>query len=98
MNAMAQAGAPQAVDLLVTGPDIASFDDASTVIADGSIAVRGNSIVWMGKAAEAARLYTAKETLRAAGLIAMPGLSHTHYHTAQRFLRGVRQATPRTRA
>jgi predicted amidohydrolase YtcJ len=37
----------------------------------------------MGQAAEAARLFTAKETLRAADLIAMPGLSDTHYHTAQ---------------
>src|SRR5260370_14575568 len=96
MNAMAQAGAPQAVDLLVTGHDIASFDDASTVITDGAIAVRGNSIVSMGKAAEAVRLFTAKETLRAAGLIAMPGLSDTHYHTAQQFLRGVRKATHRS--
>ncbi|MGB6942327.1 MAG: amidohydrolase family protein [Bryobacteraceae bacterium] len=88
-------GGPRAVDLLVHGPDVVSFDDAGTVISDGAIAVQGNSIVWMGKAADAAKLFTAKDSIHAAGLIAMPGLTDTHYHTAQQFLRGVQRTTHR---
>ena len=91
----AQSAAPQPVDLLVTGPDIVTYDDAGTVIPGGAIAIRGNSIAWIGKAADAAKLYAPKDTLNASGLIAMPGLTDTHYHTAQQFLRGVRKVTHR---
>ena len=90
--AQVQAG-PQSVDLLVTGPDIVSYDDAGTVISDGAIAVTGNSIAWMGKATDAAKLFSAKDTINASGMIAMPGLTDTHYHTAQQFLRSVRKTT-----
>lgn len=95
MQAEAQAGGPRSVDLLISGPDVVSFDDAGTVVSDGAIAVQGNSIQWIGKAADAAKLFRAKETISAAGLIAMPGLTDTHYHTAQQFLRGVHRTTHR---
>ncbi|MFH1573760.1 MAG: amidohydrolase family protein [Acidobacteriota bacterium] len=85
----------RAVDLVVSGPDIVTFNDARTVIRDGAIAIAGNSIAWMGKASEASRLFPGRETLQAAGLIAMPGLTDTHYHTAQQFLRNVRKTTRR---
>jgi len=80
--------APAGVDLLILGPDIVTFDDADTVIAGGAIAIRGNSIVWLGAEEEGKRLFSAKQTLPAHGLIAMPGLIDGHYHTAQQFLHG----------
>ncbi|MDE1163770.1 MAG: amidohydrolase family protein [Acidobacteriaceae bacterium] len=86
---------PTNIDLLITGCDIVTFDDKDTVIADGAIAVKGNSIEWIGTAAEAATKYTPKETLKANGLIAMPGMTDTHMHTAQQFLRGVHRTTKR---
>lgn len=86
---------PSSIDLLISGPDVVTFDDKDTVITDGAIAVRGNAIVWLGKASEAASLFTAKDTINAAGQIAMPGLTDTHYHTAQQFLRGVHRTTHR---
>ena len=89
------ASGPQSVDLLVMGPDIVTFDDVDTIISDGAIAIKGNAIAWMGKAADAKTMFTAKETVNAAGLIAMPGLTDTHYHTAQQFLRGVHKASHR---
>jgi 5-methylthioadenosine/S-adenosylhomocysteine deaminase len=94
-SAGAQNAAPEAADLLITGPDVVTYDDSGTVISGGAIAIRGNLIVWVGKAADAAKLYTPKDTLNASGLIAMPGLTDTHYHTAQQFLRGVRKVTHR---
>jgi 5-methylthioadenosine/S-adenosylhomocysteine deaminase len=86
---------PSDVDLLILGPDVVTFDDKDTVIMDGAIAVKGNAIVWIGKASEAAGMFTPKETLKASGQIAMPGMTDTHYHTAQQFLRGVHRTTHR---
>jgi 5-methylthioadenosine/S-adenosylhomocysteine deaminase len=86
---------PSTIDLLILGPDIVTFDDKDTVIMDGAIAVKGNAIVWIGKASEAVSLFTAKDTVNASGQIAMPGMTDTHYHTAQQFLRGVHRVTHR---
>ena len=74
---------------------IVTFDDADTVIAGGAIAVAGNAIVWMGKASEARGKFRAKQTLNAAGQLAMPGMTDTHFHTAQQFLRGVERRSHR---
>jgi 5-methylthioadenosine/S-adenosylhomocysteine deaminase len=76
------------VDLLVLDADIVTFDDAGAVIVDGAIAISGNRIAWIGKAADATRLFAAKDILKATGLTAMPGLIDTHYHTGQQFRRG----------
>jgi 5-methylthioadenosine/S-adenosylhomocysteine deaminase len=89
------ASGPQSVDLLVMGPDIVTFDDANTMISDGAIAIKGNAIAWIGKAADAKTMFTAKDTVNASGLIAMPGFTDTHYHTAQQFLRGVHKTSHR---
>ena len=86
---------PTSVDLLILGPDVVTFDDKDTVVMNGAIAVKGNAIVWIGKASDAATMFTAKETMQASGLIAMPGMTDTHYHTAQQFLRGVHRVTHR---
>jgi len=91
----ASPGGPTAVDLLVIGPDIVTFDDADTVIMDGAIAVNGNAIVWLGRASDAAKLFKSRSTVQASGQIAMPGMTDTHYHTAQQFLRGVHRTTHR---
>jgi 5-methylthioadenosine/S-adenosylhomocysteine deaminase len=77
-----------AVDLLITGMDVVSFDDAGTEVRDGAIAICGNKIHWIGSAREAANLFAADETIRAQGMIAMPGFVDAHYHTAQQFLHG----------
>jgi len=77
-----------ALDLLITGMDIVTFDDADTELRDGAIAIRGNTIHWVGGAVDAAEKFTAQETIRAQGMIAMPGFVDAHYHTAQQFLHG----------
>jgi len=94
-NALSPALPPSTVDLLIVGPDIVTFDDQDTVILDGAIAVKGNGIVWMGKARDARSLFTAANTLSASGQIAMPGVTDSHYHTASQFLRGVHLTTHR---
>ncbi len=76
-----------AVDLLITGPDLVTLDDYGTVIPDGAIAVRGNEISWIGPMTEAD--FDAAEVIHRPGSIASPGLIDSHFHTAQQFLRGV---------
>jgi 5-methylthioadenosine/S-adenosylhomocysteine deaminase len=76
------------VDLLVTGMDVVTFDDAGTEHRDGAIAVIGNTIHWIGSARDAVSQFIAKETIHATGMIAMPGFVDAHYHTAQQFLHG----------
>jgi 5-methylthioadenosine/S-adenosylhomocysteine deaminase len=78
----------ESVDLLLTGMDVETFDAQGTEVRDGAIAIRGNTIYWIGSAREAESLFTAKETIHAHGTIAMPGLVDAHYHTAQQFLHG----------
>jgi 5-methylthioadenosine/S-adenosylhomocysteine deaminase len=73
---------------LILGPQIVTFDDANSVIPNGAIAIRDNTIVWVGSESEAQLRWTAKESLNARGLIAMPGLVDGHFHTAQQFLHG----------
>lgn len=75
-------------DLLITGAEILTFDDSNTVVRNGAIAISGNTIVWLGKSSEAPSLFHARDTLKANGMIAMPGLVDCHVHTAQQFLRG----------
>jgi 5-methylthioadenosine/S-adenosylhomocysteine deaminase len=75
-------------DLLVEGADIVVFDDAGTEIRDGSVAIAGNSIAWLGPATESSEQVRAKSTIDASGLIAMPGFVDAHVHTAQQFLHG----------
>ena len=52
------------VDLLITGAQVVCFDDADTILADGAIGITGNSIAWLGTAADAAKALIAKETTR----------------------------------
>jgi 5-methylthioadenosine/S-adenosylhomocysteine deaminase len=95
-EALAPSAPPSAVDLLILGPDIVTFDDQDTVVRDGAIAVKGNGIVWLGKSRDARAAFTAARTIDASGQIAMPGMTDAHYHTASQFLRGVHLTTHRT--
>jgi 5-methylthioadenosine/S-adenosylhomocysteine deaminase len=52
------------------------------------MAIRAGRIVWLGPATEAVHRFAAKQTLQAAGRIALPGLIDTHFHTGQQLLRG----------
>lgn len=78
----------QTTRLLITGADVVCFDDQDTLVRDGAIAVDGDSIVWIGTASDAAEKFAATETIRASGMIAMPGFIDCHVHTAQQFLHG----------
>lgn len=75
-------------DLLVTGCDIVSLDDAGTVISDGAIAITEGTIVWTGRAAETDGVSVRGTVIDGSGHIALPGMVDAHVHTAQQLLRG----------
>ena len=63
----------QTVDLIVKNAHVVTFDDRGTIIADGAIAIDGNSIAWIGPSSECRELFAGRATLDAAGKISMPG-------------------------
>ena len=61
--------APQKVDLLLSGCDVVTIDGSNRVIRDGAVAIKGNKIVWIGKASAARRNVVAKSTIDGSGQI-----------------------------
>lgn len=89
---------PIFVDSLISGADIVTMDERDSVIRDGAVAIDEGRIAWVGKAHEAAALYTAREKIDGSGQILMPGMIDAHFHTAQHFLRGKLSEISRSRA
>jgi 5-methylthioadenosine/S-adenosylhomocysteine deaminase len=83
------AAAAERVDIIIANGTIVTMDKSFRVIERGSVAVRGNTIVAVGPAAEIARDYFASRRLDARGRVVMPGLINTHTHVPMVLLRGI---------
>ncbi|MEN7538576.1 amidohydrolase family protein [Aurantiacibacter flavus] len=82
-------------DLLVTGAEIITMNGAREVIRDGALATRGDSIVMVGKSAQAARTVRAKKTVDGTGFVISPGFVDGHIHiTADPLTRGFVRRMP----
>jgi 5-methylthioadenosine/S-adenosylhomocysteine deaminase len=81
--------AKEKVDVLVTGGTVVTMDARRRVIADGAVAVRGDSIVAIGERTEIESLYEAAKIIDAHGSLVMPGLINGHAHAAMSLFRGV---------
>lgn len=64
--------------LLIKGGCVATVDDADTVVPDGYVLVRGNTIAEVGPAAAAPP--EADEIIDASGCIVIPGMINSHEH------------------
>ena len=90
-----QAPAKQAVsfDLLVKGGTAVTMDPARRVIEDAVVAVRGDSIVFVGTASEFALHFPkgtlAKQTIDASGKLVLPGFINGHTHAPMTLFRGL---------
>ena len=82
-------GVKTEVDLLIVGGDVITMNAAGEVLSDGALAVRGNQIVAIGRAADMTAAYAAPQTIDARQHVVMPGLIDTHTHTAQQFQRSL---------
>jgi 5-methylthioadenosine/S-adenosylhomocysteine deaminase len=81
-------------DLLITGKFIFLQDKAGTVIEDGGVAIREDTIVATGTAAELAASYPGTRTLATEDGLVMPGLVNSHTHAAMACFRGLAEDLP----
>src|SRR5258705_10015865 len=79
----------QRIDMLVTGGTIVTMDGERRVIEDGAVAVSNGRIVEVGKAAEMASRFDAKQTIDAKGKVIIPGLINGHTHVPMTLFRGL---------
>jgi cytosine/adenosine deaminase-related metal-dependent hydrolase len=81
--------APEHIDLLIVGTQVVTMNDARDIIRDGGVAVRGSTIVDVGKASDLRRRYFPKRTLGSDRFVITPGLINTHIHiTGEPLTRG----------
>jgi cytosine/adenosine deaminase-related metal-dependent hydrolase len=77
------------VDLLIEGGLIVTLDPRAPVIADGSLAVRGDRIAAIGPRADLSQPYRARRVIRANNCLVRPGYVDAHVHiTAEMLARG----------
>jgi len=81
--------AKEKVDLIVSGGTVVTMDAQRRVIADGAVAVRGDSIVAVGSSLEIEARFEAAKKIDARGTIVMPGLINGHAHAAMSLFRGI---------
>ncbi len=71
---------PTPVDLLIVDTLIVTMDAERRIIADGALAVLGDTIVAVGKSADLTREYSACQTIDGRRFVITPGLINAHIH------------------
>jgi 5-methylthioadenosine/S-adenosylhomocysteine deaminase len=79
----------QNVDLVVSGGIVVTMDGARAIYQDGSVAVRGDSIVAAGPRAEIEARYKGAEAIDARGRLVLPGFINGHTHVPMTLFRGL---------
>jgi len=83
------AAAKEKADIIIVGGTVVTMDAQKRVIDDGAVAVRGDSILAVGKRADVEAQVDAGRTIDATGMIVMPGLINGHAHAAMSLFRGI---------
>jgi 5-methylthioadenosine/S-adenosylhomocysteine deaminase len=79
----------QPVDTLFTNALVLTMDENFTQYLPGAVAVKGDSIVAVGREEEIANEYSAPDVVDCQGKILMPGLINAHTHVPMTLLRGL---------
>ena len=77
------------MDLFVSGGTVITMDAQFRVIEDGAVAIRGDSIVAVGKKSELEQRFGKTKTIDASGTLVLPGMINGHAHAAMSLFRGV---------
>lgn len=85
----AAAVAQQSADLIVSGGTVVTMDGARAIYHDGSVAVRGDSIIAVGPRAEVEAKYKGEKTIDARGRLVLPGFINGHTHVPMTLFRGL---------
>ena len=75
------------VDVIITGGTVLPMTGPN--IDNGAVAIRGNKIIAVGKAADIAKQYTAATTIDARGRAVLPGFVNAHTHVPMTLFRGI---------
>jgi len=76
-------------DLIITNALIITLDESRRIIDDGSIVVKDDKIIDVGKAQQIAQAYSAEKVISGKGKAVLPGLVNTHVHTIEQLERGM---------
>jgi 5-methylthioadenosine/S-adenosylhomocysteine deaminase len=79
----------QQVDLIVSGGIVVTMDGSRAIYQDGSVAVRGDSIVGVGPRAEIETRYQSGQVIDARGQLVLPGFINGHTHVPMTLFRGL---------
>jgi len=83
------------VDLFIKNGLVVTMDDRLNIFQPGALAIRGDSIIAVGREEDLAPLaLKANEVLDAGGGAVLPGLINTHTHAAMTLLRGLADDLP----
>lgn len=88
LAAMTLAGAESA-DWILSAGHVITMDSQRRVIEKGAVAIRGSSIIAVGKRAEIDAKFTAKQRVDRPDAILSPGLINTHTHAPMSLFRGI---------
>ena len=81
--------AKQDVDLIVSSGIVVTMDGTRAIYQDGSVAVRGDSIVAVGPRAEIEARYKSTQKIDAHGGLVLPGFINGHTHVPMTLFRGL---------
>jgi len=79
----------ESVDLMVSGGIVVTMDSARAIYQDGSVAVRGDSIVAVGPRAEVEGRIEGAQLIDARGHLVLPGFINGHTHVPMTLFRGL---------
>ena len=76
-------------DVLVTGGTVVTMNEGRTILEDGALAIKGDSIIAVGSRAEIEARYSAPDTINASGKLILPGFINGHTHVPMTLFRGL---------
>ena len=79
----------QSADLIVSGGIVVTMDGARAIYHDGSVVVRGDSIVALGPRAQIETQYRGAQLIDARGHLVLPGFINGHTHVPMTLFRGL---------
>jgi 5-methylthioadenosine/S-adenosylhomocysteine deaminase len=77
------------IDLILTGGDVLTMNEAFDRFSPGAVGVQGGAIAVVGPADDVASSYQATEVLDCCGCAVMPGMINGHTHAPMTLLRGL---------
>jgi 5-methylthioadenosine/S-adenosylhomocysteine deaminase len=80
--------APNEVDVIINGGTVVTMDAQRQIISNGAVAIRGQTVVGVGKRDQLSRDFRAARTIEAHDRLIIPGLIDAHNHPVHYMTKG----------